>query len=169
MIRKLALACLVTALLGSANLYANSSSDVAFLKALPKAGKKNKKKKKARKGEEGKKDVKPVAAPELLWLRLENHQLRSLRLKQRAQNKLMRRDTNRDYQRFPIELTKTQKMAIRLALKIKKPLPRKVYLWVDFKNLKKDPERSRFPCYVTRKPEQFKEKNPSDPRPANQS
>lgn len=167
MIRKLALALFVTTLLSSATLYANSSSDIAFLKAIPKAAKKNKKKK-VRKGEEGKKDVKPAAAPEVLWVRLEGHQLRSLRLKQKAQNRMMRRDTNREYHRFPVELTKTQKMAIRMALKIKKPLPRKVYLWVDFKNIRKDPERGRFPMFVTRNPEQFKAKNPSDPTPAQQ-
>ncbi|MDF1661822.1 MAG: hypothetical protein P1V97_08620 [Planctomycetota bacterium] len=168
MIRKIALALFVTTLLSSGTLYANSSSDVAFLKAIPKAGKKNKKKKKVRKGEEGKKAVKPVAAPEVLWVRLEGHQLRSLRLKQKAQNRMMRRDVNREYHRFPVELTKTQKLAIRIALKIKKPLPRKVYLWVDFQNLRKDVDRSRFPIFITRSPEQFKEKNPSDPKPAGQ-
>lgn len=168
MIRKLSLALFVMTLLSTATLYANSSSDIAFLKAIPKAGKKNKKKKKVRKGEEGKKVAKPVAAPEVLWVRLEGHQLRSIRLKQKAQNRMMRRDTSREYHRFPVELTKSQKLAIRMALKIKKPLPRKVFLWVDFKNIRKDPERGRFPMFVTRKPDQFKEKNPSDPRPANQ-
>jgi hypothetical protein len=162
MIRKIALTLMVTALFGTATLYASSSSDLAFLKALTAPGK-NKKKKKNKKAKAA--PGKKAAAKEYLWLKLESHQMRAVRLKQKAQTRLMRRDSERDFQRFPIELSSNQKLAIRKLLKIRKPMPRKVFLWIDFKSLKKDAERSRASLFVVRKPEQFNQSNPSDRKP----
>jgi hypothetical protein len=168
MIRKLALAMIVTSLLGTPSLYA-SDSDTAFLKSAEAATKKKKKrkknKKKDKKEDADKADEAKPKGPESLWLRLESHQMHALRRKQKTEKKLRRRSSARDYKRFPIELSSAQKLAIRKLLKIKKPLPRRVYLWIDFQSLRKDAERDRTRLYVIRNPEQFKKKNPSDPKP----
>lgn len=160
MTRQWILSALLAMTLGSVAV-ALDAADVAFVapaKGEKKAAKKNKKKNK------NKKATPDSSTPDVLWIRLENYQIRATRRKGKVQRKLERRKDEHQRQLSPIELSKTQKLAIRKALKIKKALPRKVMLYIDFQ-AEATKYNGKDGVFITRPIDQFKGKNPSDPKP----
>lgn len=153
MTRQWTLSLLATLCL-SATAFALSASDIAFVAPAPLTKAERQARKKAKNGKKG---------PEMLWIRLEPYQLRAVQRKNHVQNKLSRFKTDHQRQLAPIELSKTQRLAIRKALKIRKPYRGRVYLYVDFRNRARHADRNGF--FVLRPLDQFKESRPSDPKP----
>lgn len=76
---------------------------------------------------------------ELLYIKLDSRQVRLLQKKHNVQQKVSRRNENHELQKtHKIELTASQRNAIRKALKLDKPIPRRFTLDVDFSKLHRD-------------------------------
>lgn len=109
-------------------------------------------------------DVKTTkAGHEQVWIRLQPHQARALRLKHRVSKRQTRWSGQDKHRAAPIELDSAQRLALRKALRVRRPYQGKVIIWLVWSELKIS-EKGRV-LQVVRDADQFRQARPSDPQP----